>query len=134
MNGIDCRLSLPVIALCLFCVLSCTKRVYIPVESVMTNTDTLMMIRWRVDSVIDRDTIRIETDGDMTLKEIVKWRYRTRVKNDTLYRLRTDSIIVKEPYPVEKIKEVNRLYTWQKILIFVGVVAILFYCYRLFKL
>lgn len=126
MTGIDLKYLILFAVLCMIGESSCTKRIYVPVENVKVNTDTLMMFHWRVDSVIDRDTMRIETNGDTVLKEVVKWRYRTKVENDTVYLLRTDSVMVKEPYPAEKIKEVNRVFLWQKILALIGLLTVIY--------
>lgn len=126
MTGIDLKYLILFAVLCMIGESSCTKRIYVPVENVKVNTDTLMMFHWRVDSVIDRDTMRIETNGDTVLKEVVKWRYRTKVKNDTVYLLRTDSVMVKEPYPAEKIKEDNRVFLWQKILALIGLLTVIY--------
>lgn len=126
MIGIDLKYLILIAVLFMIGESSCTKRIYVPVENVKVNTDTLMMFRWRMDSVIDRDTIRIETNGDTVLKEVVKWRYRTKVENDTVYRFRTDSVMVKEPYPVEKIKEVNKVFLWQKILAVIGLLTVIY--------
>lgn len=113
------------IAMSLFMAIACTKRIYVPVESVRMSTDTVSIYKFRIDSILDRDTIRIEKRGDTVLQESIKWRYRIRMQNDTLYRVRTDSIYVREPYPVETVKEVNTLYTWQKLLIAIGIAALL---------
>lgn len=95
----------------------CTKTVYIPVESVRTEYQD----RYLRDSVYVHDSTYIREKGDSVL--IDRWHtlYREVLKVDSF--LRTDSIQV--PYPVDKIVEVNKLYWFQKMLIWIGVGAIM---------
>lgn len=64
--------------------------------------------RLRVDSIYNRDTVQIYGRNDTIFKDVIKWRERFRV--DTVSVVRIDSI----PYPVDVIKEVNRLTKWQR--------------------
>lgn len=90
---------------------ACTKRIYVPVESVRTEyvvqhtRDTLT----RSDSVYVREWLK----GDTVMIE--KWRerivYRSSVAKDTL--IVRDTIAY--PYPVEVVKEVNKLTWWQRV-------------------
>jgi hypothetical protein len=89
---------------------SCTKRIYVPVETTHTEyvvqhtRDTLT----RADSVYVREWLK----GDTVMIE--KWRerivYRSSVAKDTL--IVRDTIAY--PYPVEVVKEVNKLTWWQQ--------------------
>lgn len=98
------------IAIAAIALTACTKRIYVPVESVRTEyvvqhtRDTLT----RSDSVYVRETLK----GDTLLIE--KWRerivYRSSVAKDTL--IVRDTIAY--PYPVEVVKEVNKLTWWQQ--------------------
>lgn len=91
--------SLVVLILAL-CSAGCTKRIYVPVENERVNTDTLMVLRWRTDSVIERDTVNIYRNGDTLTRESVKWRYRIKVNRDTVYRQHCDTIRIRESYPL----------------------------------
>ncbi len=87
--------------LCLVCG-GCTKRIYVPVESVRTEYKDRVQLQTRIDSVFQRDSISVFVKGD-TVKidrwhDRVKWR--DREVYDTIVQLRRDSVSV--PYPVEK--------------------------------
>ena len=80
----------------------CTRKVYVPTEHIVYNTDTVYEAVLRVDSVIQRDSVAVIQKGDTVL--ITKWRDRYRVKQrtDTVYKAVTDSVKVSVPYPVER--------------------------------
>ena len=81
-----------------------TKTVLVPVEKVKIEYKD----RLRVDSVYNRDTVNIYERGDTVYLQTIKWR--ERFKFDTVIVVRTDSI----PYPVEVVREINKLTKWQK--------------------
>ena len=81
-----------------------TKTVLVPVEKVKIEYRD----RLRVDSVYNRDTVNIYERGDTVYLHTIKWR--ERFKLDTVSVVRTDSI----PYPVEVVKEINKLTKWQR--------------------
>lgn len=82
-----------------------TKTVLVPVDRVKIEYRD----RLRIDSVYNRDTLHLFTRGDTVYLQSIKWRERFRT--DTLRIVKTDSI----PYPVEVVKEVNKLTKWQKL-------------------
>ena len=65
--------------------------------------------RFRVDSVYNRDTLFVSKLNDTIIINSIKWR--EKFIRDTLTITKIDSI----PYPVEVIKEINRLTKWQKL-------------------
>lgn len=79
---------------------SCTKHVYVPVET--TKSDTVYMNRVQLDSIYMRDSVFIEKSGDTIREFQYKYIYRFKDRIDTLYISKTDSIQV--PYPVEVVK------------------------------
>lgn len=81
-----------------------TKTVLVPVKE----TKIEYLDRLRIDSIYNRDTVLIYGRNDTIFKDVIKWRERFRV--DTVSVVRIDSI----PYPVEVIKEVNKLTKWQR--------------------
>lgn len=81
-----------------------TKTVLVPVKE----TKTEYRDRLRVDSIYNRDTVKIYGRNDTIFKDVIKWRERFRV--DTVSVVKVDSI----PYKVEVVKEVNKLTKWQK--------------------
>lgn len=70
--------------------------------------DTVMLTKWRTDSVVMRDSVVIVDDGERRVERVVQWRDRLRTVTDTTYINRIDSISV--PYPVEK-----KLTKWERL-------------------
>ena len=97
-----------------FCVLwlmgffsSCTRTMYVPVTSVQH--DSIYLHTHSRDSIVVRDSVTIREKGDTVW--LTRWRteYRDRIRTDTAYIERRDSIQV--PYPVErKLSRKERLY------------------------
>lgn len=111
-------------------VTGCKTTTYVPV--VEHHTDTLRVVQHHRDSIYLHDStfVREFVQGDTVriITEMWHTKYRDRLKTDTLYRSRTDSVPV--PYPV--IKEVKKPLTMiEKGLMGTGIgslVGILFYC------
>jgi hypothetical protein len=114
---------------------SCKTKEYVPV--VEHHTDTLRLVQHHRDSIYLHDStfVREYIQGDTVRIVTEMWhtKYRDRLKTDTLYRSRTDSVPV--PYPV--IKEVKKPLTMiEKGLMGTGIgsiVGLLFYFFILFK-
>lgn len=87
---------------------SCTKHVYVPVET--TKSDTVYMNRVKLDSIYMRDSVFIEKSGDTIREFQYKYIYRFKDRIDTLYISKTDSIQV--PYPVEVVKYKTPQWCW----------------------
>jgi len=92
---------------------SCKTKEYVPV--VEHHTDTLRLVQHHRDSIYLHDStfVREFIQGDTVriITEMWHTKFRDRLKTDTLYRSRTDSVPV--PYPV--VKEVAaKLSAWQK--------------------
>lgn len=88
---------------------SCTTTKYVPVESVVTRTDTIYTAKLRVDTIMERDSVVVYQKGDTIYqtKYIEKLRVRERV--DTLYQVVADSVKISVPYPV-----VRELTWWER--------------------
>lgn len=100
---------------------SCSRKVYVPVESVKHVTDTVRLVNLRTDSVWQHDSVAVYVSGDTV--RITQWRdrYRYRMATDTVYKARHDTI--REPYPVEVEKRVEverKLSLWQRAVQCVG--------------
>ena len=80
----------------------CTRKVYVPTEHTVYNTDTVYEAVLRVDSVIQRDSVAVVQKGDTVLITRYRDRYRVKERTDTVYKANTDSVRVREPYPVER--------------------------------
>lgn len=85
---------------------ACAKTVYVPVETV--RTDSVRITQVQRDSIHVTDSVYIHMQADTVYKE--KWRtvYRDILRTDTAFIERTDTVQV--PYPVE-----TKLTVWQKL-------------------
>lgn len=78
----------------------CSRKVIIPIEKSVR--DTVHEIHYRTDSIFERDSIMVEARGDTLIKEIYRWRERTRHNTDTIIKTRVDSIPVPVVSPSKK--------------------------------
>lgn len=121
---------------------SCSKKVYIPVETInekiVFKTDTLRQMTVRYDSIYLRDSVALIMRNDTVFltkyKDQVKYLYRT----DTIHHTSTDSINVyiekPVPYEVEKIVYVDKpLKWWQKTLMWMGVLVLILIGYLIYR-
>lgn len=80
----------------------CSRKVYVPVESIVSRTDTIYSAKVRVDSVIMRDSVAVFQKGDTVTITKYRDRYRVKELTDTVYQSAIDSVKVSVPYPVER--------------------------------
>ncbi len=103
----------------LLALMGCTTTKYVPIES--TRTDTVYRYRLNIDSITSTDSIFVKEyiKGDTMFVLKTKWKIveQIKIRYDTIYQSKNDSIQV--PYPVEK-----ELTKWQKTKQEVGGVAI----------
>lgn len=98
----------------------CKTTEYVPVETV--RTDTVYIAHIVTDSVYQHDSIYIHEKGDTVWYERWHTQYRDRLRIDTVYQARVDTIA--KPYPV--VKEVEKKLTkTQKGLMWAGGLSIL---------
>ena len=94
-----------------------TEYVEVPVETVK--------IEYKVkkDSIYLRDSINVFTEvkGDTVYYTKVKYQLKEVVKNDTVLKIDSIPVVIEIPKAVE----VNRLYTWQKALMYLGGVGVI---------
>lgn len=103
--------------LLIFSFSSCTKTIYIPVESVRTEYKDRMLR----DSIYRYDSVFVKLKGDTVFFEKYKYLYRDKLVRDSIFK--TDSIQV--PYPVAIEKEVNRLSSFQSFQVWCGRILLL---------
>ena len=114
------------LALCIMLVgcKTTTKIVEVPIEKVVTKTDSIYITKVKVDSVIEKDSIYINTyvKGDTIYRDNYRFisRWRDRVKLDTIYKTRTDTIKVEKAITIEVEKPLS---WWQKVKQDVGGIA-----------
>lgn len=111
------RRAVAVLTILVFvCILTgCRSTKVIPEERIVYKTDTLWRTEVRKDSVYIENTDTFLIKGD-TVREI-RWRtrYVTKMLTDTLYKTKTDSIVLTRRVEVEK-----SLTRWQKVKMKVG--------------
>ena len=86
-----------------------TKEVPVTVEKV--TRDTLLQTRWRVDTVMERDSIVVTQQGTD------RWRtkYVLRVRVDTIFKSRVDTVPKVVPVKIETTMEVPRRLKWWQV-------------------
>lgn len=129
------KLNWPIIAcLLLWAVLlvlllsSCSRSVYVPVETV--RVDTFVKTAVRVDSVRLTDSVYVSerTVGDTVyiVKTRTQWRDRLQLRVDTVYRSKTDTITKVVEVVVEKKAKRRKVWPWVLGALAVGVVFFTF--------
>ena len=110
-----------------FAFFGCTKRIYIPVTTTVTEIE--YRDRLQHDSIYFSDSVLIERKGDTVFNTKIKYKYISKFIKDTV-NIR-DSIYIEKP--IEVVKEVNRLTKWQRwrlnllwVLIAGGVIYVIF--------
>ena len=88
--------AFPILLLALL-LASCSPRI---VERVITQRDTTYIVKRDSVTFYDRDSIFIREKGDTVYQYVERWRWRDRVRVDTITRVKVDSLTV------ERIKEV----------------------------
>lgn len=91
-------ISLVYALLLLLSVAGCSPRI---IEHTVIQRDTVKIVQRDSIRFYDRDSIFIREKGDTVYQYVEKWRWRDRVKVDTVYKVRVDSVAV------EHIKEVQ---------------------------
>ena len=107
-------------------VISCkttTKVVEIPVETI--KTEYIEQIKY--DSIYHKDSIYIIQKGDTIYNNKVQYLYKYKYLRDTINITDTIPTIV----TVKDTQYINKLYTWQKLLMTVGIGFVLYWIVRL---
>ena len=92
----------------IFAFFGCTKRIYIPVTTTVTEIEYRdKLVR---DSIYFSDSVLIERKGDTVFNTKIKYKYISKLIKDTV-SIR-DSVYIEKP--IEVVKEVNRLTKWQR--------------------
>ena len=106
-------------------IISCTttKIVEVPVETI--KTEYIEQIKY--DSIYSKDSIYIMQKGDTIYNNKVQYLYKYKYLRDTINITDTIPKIV----TVKDTQYVHQLYTWQKLLIVIGIGFILYWIVRL---
>lgn len=121
------RIILKTLFLLLFLttIISCTttKIVEVPVETI--KTEYIEQVKY--DSIYSKDSIYIMQKGDTIYNNKVQYLYKYKYLRDTINITDTIPKIV----TVKDTQYINQLYTWQKILIIIGIGFILYWIIKL---
>ena len=121
------RIILKTIFLLLFLttIISCTttKIVEVPIETI--KTEYIEQIKY--DSIYSKDSIYIIQKGDTIYNNKIEYLYKYKYLRDTINITDTVPKIV----TIKDVQYINQLYTWQKILIVIGIGVILYWVIKL---
>ena len=106
-------------------IISCTttKIVEVPVETI--KTEYIEQVKY--DSIYSKDSIYIMQKGDTIYNNKVQYLYKYKYLRDTVNITDTIPKIV----TVKDTQYINQLYTWQKVLIVIGIGFILYWIIKL---
>lgn len=127
-EGVACSVSVIIVLLLLLLLLccSCTKRVCETqyVEQPVYLHDTLRSTIYSHDTTIVKDSVYFAIKGDTIVRERYNTIERIKVAHDTIMRFVEKPVEVVREKNVEKQVEVNRIYWWQKALIWMGGICV----------
>lgn len=115
------------------------KTTYVPIEKEVVKYDSIYITKVKVDSIKEIDSVFVNTyiKGDTIYQDKYKYvyRYKDKLRIDTMLVERVDSFYIEEPIMIEK-----QLSWWQKFKQDIGGMAIgivliwfLYYAYKIFK-
>lgn len=84
--------------------------------------DSVRVVNHR-DSIYSRDSIFVYSKGDTIYHEHFNMKYKEFLHNDTIVVNRVDSVRV--PYPVEKIVTKHKMYFFQKLFMWGGIISLI---------
>ena len=123
-EGVACSVSVLIVLLLLLLLLccACTKKVYETkyIETPVYFHDTLNKVVYSHDTTIVKDSVYFAINGDTIVRERYNTIERIKVAHDTIMRFVEKPVEVVREKNVEKQVEVNRIYWWQKLLMWMG--------------
>ena len=136
-EGVACSVSVMIVLLLLLLLLccSCTKRIYETqyVEQPVYLHDTLRSTIYSHDTTIVKDSVYFAIKGDTIFKERYNTKWQIKVAHDTIMRFVEKPVEVVREKNVEKQVEVNRIYWWQKLLMWMGGIGLVGFAFLLVK-
>ena len=100
-----------------------TKIVEVPIETI--KTEYIEQVKY--DSIYSKDSIYIMQKGDTIYNNKIQYLYKYKYLRDTINITDTIPKIV----TIKDVQYINQLYTWQKILIVIGIGVILYWIIKL---
>ena len=115
------------------------KEVPVVMHDTVQSHDTLKTIAWRIDTTIVKDSVYFAIKGDTIFKERYSTKWRIKMVHDTIFTASDKR--AHEENPVETkhqtdksdIKEVNRIYWWQKVLMLIGGASLMYLFVQIYK-
>ena len=91
--------------------------------------DTVEKNIWRIDTTIVKDSVYFAVKGDTVFKEKYNTKWRIKVAHDTINKVVTIPVEVVRTRTKTKtvVKEVNRIYLWQKVLMLIGGASLIYF-------
>ena len=127
-EGVACSVSVLIVLFLLLLLLccSCTKRIYETqyIEQPVYLHDTLRSTIYSHDTTIVKDSVFFAINGDTIVRERYNTIERIKVAHDTIMRFVEKPVEVVREKNVEKRVEVNRIYWWQKLLMWMGGIGV----------
>ena len=115
------------------------KEVPVVMHDTVQSHDTLKTIAWRIDTTIVKDSVYFAIKGDTIFKERYSTKWRIKMVHDTIFTASDKR--AHEENPVETkhntdksdIKEVNRIYWWQNVLMLIGGASLIYLIVQIYK-
>ena len=115
------------------------KEVPVVMHDTVQSHDTLKTIAWLIDTTIVKDSVYFAIKGDTIFKERYRTKWRIKMVHDTIFTASDKR--AHEENPVETkhntdksdIKEVNRIYWWQKVLMLIGGASLIYLIVQIYK-
>ena len=91
--------------------------------------DTVAKNIWRIDTTIVKDSVYFAVKGDTIFKERYNTKWRIKIAHDTINKVVTIPVEVVRTRTKTKtvVKEVNRIYLWQKVLMLIGGASLIYF-------
>lgn len=116
------------------------KEVPVVMHDTVQSHDTLKTIAWRIDTTFVKDSVYFAIKGDTIFKERYSTKWRIKMVHDTIFTASDKWVYEENPVETKHntdksdIKEVNRLYWWQKVLMIIGGASLIYLVVQLGKL
>lgn len=97
--------------------------------------DTVAQNIWRIDTTIVKDSVYFAVKGDTVYKERYNTKWRIKIARDTVIKVVEIPVEVFKTKTITKtvVKEVNRLYWWQKVLMLIGGASLIYLLVQIYK-
>ena len=91
--------------------------------------DTVAKNIWRIDTTIVKDSVYFAIKGDTIFKERYNTLWKIKVAHDTINKVVTIPVEVVRTRTKKKtvVKEMNRIYLWQKVLMLIGGASLIYF-------